>query len=77
MIGNTGVLPCQPIIKETSATNLSVPYERAHVAASVVGPKTVEALLDALIPLADRIAAGPGTRDPAISEFLRGVERPH
>jgi NACHT conflict system protein len=51
-----------------AATNLSVPYERAHVAAGVVGPKTVEALLDALIPLAERIAAGPGTRDPAISE---------
>ena len=54
-------------------TNLAVENQRAIVAASVIGPRTVETLIDTLMRLADQIASTPGRYDRAVNDQYRAL----
>ena len=54
-----------------AATNLGTPAPLAHAAASVIGPRTVEALMDSLMTLADEVVGAGGRYDQAASESYR------
>ena len=71
MLASAGAFDDGPI--PAAVTDLAVPERRASVAASVVGPRTIEALMDALIPLADQIAAAPGRYNQAVGDQYRAL----
>ena len=71
MLASAGAVDDGPI--PAAVTDLAVPEQRASVSASVVGPRTIEALMDALMPLADQIAAAPGRYDQAVGDQYRAL----
>lgn len=57
-----------------TAVNLNAPPPLAHAAASIIGPRTAQTLIDSLLALADKMAAAGGRYDKAASERYHNLK---